>query len=405
MGLADYLDRAPNGAESNRLIQQGGQQMADMPMNEAQLQGQKLRNAGQQQANTDAAYTAPGAPASPERIKMVDYIKAHMRTTPGHNPEFEAKLLAELQGGTPQAGGLGGMGSSLLSGAAAPPGGPGPVAGPQAPVQNMGQPGPYSGYTPPGQGQGLSQGMPQVSVSRQPMSMNGEPMRPPLVAPPQAPAGPSIPRAQVSVAQAPTAPAAPSYQMTNHDADSYARMAPFMKLDQPTKDDPRRDIAANALTFKREALQQRESSQARADQTKRDLAVIMARLREKLGDTDRKALIEQAKIVAGNYRAELSAIARRESGIPGIVFDEETKAGITQDATQAKAGLGKLDELERVLNAQGPGQSVFRSADVKGPRNAGGDISTKYKPGQVVGNKKMTGYNQVTKKWDWEPAP
>lgn len=380
MGLNDIYNQQPwtpySGVQQR--MDQGFEQVAAVPERNARLDAQR-------QANTDAAVTAPGAPASPERVKMVEYIKAHMRATPGHEPGFDDRLLSELQGGQGQG----------LQGGQAQPQGPaqGPQQYPSPPPMNQGPAQAPSG-PPRGDASDMRSGlMPQpVQAPRQPLPAGAA-----FAA--QRPQGPSIPQAQVQV-QGPQTP------MTNHDTDSYMRMAPFVKMDQPPKplkDDPRERIADKALAFKREALAQRESSQARADRTKRDLAVIMARLREKLGDTDRRALIEQAKIAAGNYRAELSAIAKRQSGLGGVIYDEETKAGMEQDATQAQAELSKLDDLERALNAQPNGQSKSRSVEVKGPRNAGGTITVKNKAGETR-TLTQEQYDASPHKGDWTPV-
>lgn len=382
MGLADYLDRAPDANRGNQLLQQGAQSFARMPMDAAQLQQQQLQNTGLQQANTDAAYTAPGAPASPEGNAIGQYIKSHMRGTPGWTPEHEQRLIAELTGG----GAPGGQPQGGLQG----PQARGPEAGAQGP-----QYAPTAlGQTPVSQGLGggVAPQMPRPNSDQ--TNYLGKPATPSLG---QGNFGtydrPSsmgyagdmtgmagVPKVNV-VPQGPQAGATPAAggPMTNRDVEQYQRMAPFLKLDQGPREDPRMAIANQKDRLARDQMAQKQNFLDQEDRLKRELARLSANVSLANGNAQQKAILQQMKMVNDLRIANIRAMGQQTSGIGGVVNQGATQQAMGQERNDMAASLQEAEDLGRKLDAAiagGAGITTGGKVKVVGPQGPKGKDTT-----------------------------
>lgn len=403
MGLSDIYYQRPVGPADDvqRRTDAAFDQLARVPLANAQLRAQQLQNDYQQQQNIDQQYTSPAAPASDASNAIGQHILAQLRGTPGHNSEFEQRLLGELQGG-----GLGARPGAPQ----APATGLG-VMSPQQPVQNLGQQTGYQGYTPPGAG-GQEPGMPQVTVSREPMAANGEPMRRPL----NASRSFAMDRVDAQQAQVPQVQVREPPRMTNGDVDRAMRLSPFLRLQQEPKQDPRMAIAllndqrerektAGNDKLQRDRMAQRQRFLDQEDALKRELARLQASVSLTNGNAAQKAILAQMKMVNDLRIANLKAKAQQTSGLGGIVYDQQTQAAMAQEDANDQAALQQAEQLQQQLDAalaNGAGQSRGGRATVSGPQ---GDVRNKYRPGQVIDGRRLTRFNEQTGKWDWEPAP
>lgn len=158
----------------------------------------------QRQANKDAAYSSPAREANPHEAGVGSYIQNLMESHPNFQPGFKERLTQEVTGG------------GLAKPAAPPSMEPAGLASP--PMDS-----------PRGDAGDMRSGLSAPPV---PMSMNGEPMRRPLVhrdeAPPQAP--------QVQGPQMPMAQGRPQAPMTRGDVDLYMKMAPIFNTQKPQRD-------------------------------------------------------------------------------------------------------------------------------------------------------------------------
>lgn len=394
MGLDDiYYKRAYAPAQdANAQTAQGFEQLAQVPIANAQL-------AAQQQANTDAAYTAPGAQAPPERNIIGHHIKARMAGP----PEFQQRFLQEMSQGPAPAQGLA------------------PQVQPQAPVDaprgDAGDMRPQ-GYRPqPAQAQGLgapapTNANPQMETYVSPM--NGRTPLPAGVRTPlpasssfaadRNPPAPQTPRVAVAQGQPSGRP------MSNYEVDSYMRMSPFLKLDQ-VKDDPRRDIAANKLAensrqfdelmrYKRDNMGMREK-----------LARMMNETKLKIGDPDRKAKIALMKDATARYLGELRAEATALGGFTALTqrdevgtFIQERKAKIAEALAEAQDFERQLAEMEGMTPGKTQTQSSGQGSMSYSHRESG---VTKAKKGPTSGTIKVklksTGEPGVIPASEWDP--
>jgi hypothetical protein len=327
---------------------QGLNSLAQVPERNAQL-------AAQQQANTDAAYASPARDANPYEQSLARQI---MRSVPGHNPEFEDRLHGELQGG-----GLGAPTApqSQNQGLA-------PVEGPQATAVNIG---PQTQFVPDwtsSRGQDTKPGMPELTVTRQPMSMNGEPMRQPLPAarafamqrnPPPGPMNQPTPALDPTQNQGPK---------TRGDVDLTMRMAPFMK--EWSKPGPKVDHEPDKLTEKKREFDAMMEYRNKALGARKDIAAMAARVRMATSDTDRKALLELMKIKVQEMAVHARIVGQTASGLTGVINDEASRQAAADAQKQLEEAQAEVDQVEKELGAAPKGGRGKKTSV---------DISVKYR--------------------------
>lgn len=350
MALSDIYYQQPWNpqAQGQQQMQQGLSNLAQMPMQQAQLQAQ-------QQANTDAAYMSPARSANPYEQQLSGDV---LDMLPGL-PEHKAQLRAELAG----QGGPAAPGQGLQA----------PMQGPQAPApaQNLGP----MGLGQPAIGQGGNIGphtqrpygppqsqMPETSVYKGPLddqstlsvasaALGSGAQKP------QTPAPPPTPVAQANAPQRVQAG-------TRGDVDLTMRMAPFMRSKKDS-------MEADKLAEKKREFDALLPLKQQAMRQKQDIAQLMARVRMATSDTDRKAQIAIAKLGVEKYLGELKARSTMLSGLGGVVNNEEAKQAVGEESQSiAKDEADAQDQLRqlRELESTAPGTK-------QKPRPAGGTKS------------------------------
>lgn len=312
------------------------------------LQMQQAKLTAMQQQNAAGLSSAPQTEASPFRKNLALEV---MRMTPGYQPGFEEQLAAERA-----QGGLG-----------AP--GPGPTN------LTTGQ-----GPAAPAQGQGLSAAPPQVSVSREPMSMNGEPMRRPLVAQAPAPIRPGRPQPQ-----------------TNADVEAAMGMLPMITASRKPQ---RPDHEPEKLALEREKFEEKKRQfdlmhKYRNDAlaAKERIAASGQKLAQAKSNADRKAALEERKQALDEYRIAATLAGKIYSGMTGIVNDEET-AALGRDITTE---IDRVQQQLHGLNSQ-PAPRAKPRAPTAAPK-AGGAGGRDTSPMRV----KRNGQSGTIEAWEFNP--
>jgi hypothetical protein len=368
MALSDIYYQQPWNpqAAGQQQMQQGLGLAAKMPMEQAQLQAQ-------QQANTDAQYNAPGRPANPYEQQLSGDV---LDLFPGPD-HFKQQLRSEMQGqGGPSAPG---------QGLQAPP-----QQGPSAPpAQNLGP----SGYGQPAIGMGgyassqqpqpygppVSQ-MPQTSVYRGPLDDQS------TLSATTGSIGSSAPAPQAPAPKPPAPPTPRLQPQTRGDVDMTMRMAPFLKANH---DDPRIAINDANLKYKREALAQRQKLAEMADQTRRELARLMAMYRQNPND---KLLIAQIHEAAANHRAAMGDKARMDSGLGGVI---DQPGAQEQKRAEDKADIEAQKEYHDLVDqASNRGRGQSSSGGASGPQGAR----------RIAVVDKKTGQKGTILPSEWDPA-
>lgn len=332
MGLSDvYYNRPWVPADDTlRRLDMGAQALGDLPRRQLENQGLGIHNQLQQQALADAQYNSPARAANPQERNIGDFVRQLMRNTPGHTPEHEERLMQELSGGqSPN----------------------------EAAPQNLGQPPEWApdwssgrGSTPgigyPGpMGLGQAPGMPEVSVSREPMSMNGEPMRTPLNANRSFAMDRNAPPVMPKMVDA-------QEPMTQGDVTKYMRMGPLVhqvKSDQSWKE----DVARGKLQLDKDKAANLDKYRQAALEAKQKIAELKARVQMATSDTDRKAGLELLKIKMQELGHYIGYLRSTDSGLTGIV--NKDRADVNAEDIQKS-----LDETQKEvdqLSKQAPTKS------------------------------------------------
>lgn len=365
MGYEDAYYRqpwTPNG-DMRQQMNLGLDSLGKVPMANAQLQAQ-------QQANKDAAYTAPGAEASPHRALLGKYVQGLLQSTPGHTPEFEQRFMSEAGNGglnTPQAQYM--PDGNMVQ---------------QVP-QNQG-PGQYQSYQPDYSApQGLS--APQPQQPQQPVNIPTNNMPGQGGLEPQATRSTHsvttetrkpLPASTAFAAQRnPPASDVPTTPMTNYDVDSY--MKAMGHVVKPNMD-------ADKLAEKKREFDAMMDFRGRALAAKERLGKLAAAAKESTADNDRKRAIELLRIEVDREKAGVLAQAKVYSGLYGIVNEQGTQAYLNyldSFITDAQSGAGSAETSPQTQPIQTMGGGGPKPAGPPKPRPLNKDQPSQYTAGQV----------------------